>query len=31
VVLAFQHLWSQPQMRLLELTIPDAPEHREAA
>jgi hypothetical protein len=30
-VLSLQHYWSQTQMRLLELAIPDAPEHQEAA
>jgi hypothetical protein len=30
-VLSLQHYWSQPQMRSLELAIPDAPEHQEAA
>jgi len=30
-VLVLQHHWSQPQMRSLEVAIPDAPEHHEAA
>ena len=29
--LALQHHWSQPQMQSLEVAIPDAPEHHEAA
>ena len=31
VIMAMQHHWSQPQLRSLELTSPDAPEHREVA
>jgi hypothetical protein len=30
-VLALQHHWSQPRMRSLEVAVPDASEHREAA